>query len=690
MTSLRTTERSTFTSRTRRQQRSAAWLAASLLVLTTAPPVGAQCTSRDDASAVKRSISKAVRCNDKIFRAGPGASCSTSPPPACAGTLVGDAVALAYGPNDPPAAKVDTRALRAQLACQKKIGHAVSTYVATKLKDLINGKPEAEAEAHARKQLDKLPESCAVTVAQDVSGVVVPAVGPQCAAAVGAPGASLDAAALRDCLATLLGVWVARFGPSPQPLRPNILFILTDDQRWDTTDGTHGPGGAAIMPRTRAELADQGVDLDAAFMTTPLCCPSRTSILSGEYSHRTGVYKNGGTNGGADDFDDSSTIATWLQSAGYRTSLMGKYLNGYPQLWNAMTEPPYVPPGWTEWRAMKQPKYFDYVMIEPNGMGGYHEVSYGSADSDYSTDVLREKAKTFISDSVALGEPFFLYLAFKAPHLPQTPAPRHDGLFQSLPPWRPPSYNEADVSDKPLWVQNSPLMTPAEQADLDQVRIDQLEMLQAVDEAIGGSTTFGITGIMQHLRNLGIADNTIVVFFSDNGWYWGEHRFRAKNKPYEEAIRAPMFVRYPKLAPLPRKESRFALNIDLAPTFAELAGVGVPAAADGKSLVRVLDGTAATWRTDFLTEGWPNGHPWATVREQQWKYTETPTTPGDPNTIFELELYDLLSDPYELTNVAGDPQHAARLAQMAARLRQLRPNWPIDSDPNGPDPDEDE
>ena len=659
----------------------------------TATIAHAQCTTRDDASAVKRSLTKAVRCNDKILRSGPEATCSVADPPACAGSLVGDAVALAYGPNNPADSGVDRGLLKDQLKCQKKIGGAVASYVGIKLKDLINGKDPADAEAHARKKLDKLPEHCVVLVAQDVSGVVVPAVGPQCAAAVGDPGSSVDGAALRDCLATLLAVWVDRYGPSPQPLRPNILFILTDDQRWDTTDGTHGPGGAAIMPRTRAELADQGIDFSDAFMTTPLCCPSRSSILAGQYAHRTGVYKNGGNNGGADDLDDTQTIAVWLESAGYRTSLVGKYLNGYQQLWNAMTdppEPPYVPPGWTDWYGMRNVAFYDYDIVEPDGLGGYHLVHYGSTPADYSTDVLREKAKSFISDAVADGQPFFLYLAFKAPHLPRIPAPRHDGMFAALPDWRPPSYNEADVSDKPLWVQNSPLMTPSEQDDLDGTRIDQLEMLQAVDEAIGGSTTFGITGIMEHLRNLGVADNTIVVFFADNGWYWGEHRFRAKNKPYEEAIRAPMFVRYPKLIPLPRTDSRFALNIDLAPTFAELAGVGIPIVEDGTSLVRLFDGTAANWRSDFLTEGWPGGHPWATVREHQWKYTETPVTPGSAGTAFEVELYDLLADPYELQNVATDPQHAMRIAQMAARLRQLRQNWPIDSDPNGPDPDEEE
>jgi arylsulfatase A-like enzyme len=336
---------------------------------------------------------------------------------------------------------------------------------------------------------------------------------------------------------------------------------------------------------------------------------------------------------------------------------------------------------------MKQPAYFDYVMIEPDGLGNYVENSYGSAEADYSTDVLREKAKTFISTSVAAGDPFFLYLAFKAPHLPPIAAARHDGMFASVSDWRPPSYNETDLSDKPTWMQTLPLQNSN---DLDQVRIDQLEMLQAVDEAIGGNPTYGITGIMQHLRDLGVADDTIVVFFADNGWLWGEHRLRAKNQPYEESIRAPMMVRYKKLVPLPRVDVHFALNIDLAPTFAELAGTGIPLIQDGASLVHILDGTqpAGTWRTDLLAEAWPGSHPWALVREAQWKYTEIALDPGNPLTTFDTELYDLLADPYEETNVAA--ANPARAAMMATRLRQLRPNWPIDADPNGLDPAEEE
>jgi len=662
-------------------------LSAVLSVPLLAAVVHGGCTTTTDASAVRKSITRDVRCDDKRFRKGPTAECSFADPPACAGTLVADAVALAYGPNDPPAAAVDTKALRDQLNCQKRIGNGVASYVSTKLRGIIKAEDPVKLEAKARRQLDRMPDKCLVSVLQDVSGVTAPAVGPQCAAAVGDAGDAVDATTLRDCLVTLLSVWVDRAGPSPQPLRPNIVFILTDDQRWDTTDGTHALNGVdPVMARTRAELAGDGVELTEAFMTTPLCCPSRSSILTGQYAHRTGVYKNGGNNGGADDFPDASTLAVWLQGAGYRTSLIGKYLNGYAQLWNT-GEPPYVPPGWTEWRGMKNVAFFDYVMIEPDGMGGYVENAYGSAEADYSTDVLREKAKTFISSSVAAGEPFFLYLAFKAPHLPQIPAPRHDGLFAGLSAWRPPSYNEADLSDKPSWMQSLPLQNSAQ---LDQIRIDQLEMLQAVDEAIGGNPTYGITGIMEHLRNLGVADDTLVVYFADNGWLWGEHRLRAKNQPYEESIRAPMMVRYPKLAPLPRVETRFALNIDLAPTFAELAGVNVPLVQDGASLVRVLDGTqpANTWRTDFLAEAWPNSHPWALVRDSQWKYTEIPLDPGNPATLFDVELYDLAADPYEETNVAA--ANPTITTTMAIRLRTLRPNWPVDSDPNGPDPAEDD
>jgi arylsulfatase A-like enzyme len=662
-------------------RRFAVLLPTMILVVGLASGAQAQCTTTDEANDTRRTTKKAAACNDKILRSGTGVTCNIDPPPTCSGTLTADAVALAYGPNDPPPAAAKN--LPDQRRCQKQIGKGVADFV-KKLSYVIKGLTPADAELRARRSLDRVVDKCAITVAADpVTGVVLPAVGPQCAAAIPPVGGTVDSIALRDCMLTLMRTWIDRIVPSPQPARPNILFILTDDQRWDTTDGTHGIGGADVMPRTRAELGGSGVELTNAFMTTPLCCPARASILKGSYAHRTGVYKNGGNNGGADDFDDMSTLATWLQDAGYRTSLIGKYMNGYPQLWTPPA-PPYAPPGWTEWRGARRVSHFDPILVEPDGAGGYVENTY---TGEYFSDLLREKAKTFISGAVADGVPFFLHLSFKAPHLPQEPATRHEGMFQAIPPWRPPSYNEADVSDKPAWVQALGFQNSA---DLDQIRIDQLEMLQAIDEAIGGNPAFGIVGIMEHLRNLGVADDTIVVYYADNGWYWGEHRLRSKNNPYDEAIRSPAFIRYPPLAPLGRTEKEFALNIDLAPTFAELAGVGIPIAHDGESLVRLLDGTASAWRSEFLAESWPNSHPWALVRDPLWKYIEIPADPGNPATTFETELYDLAADPYELTNVADDPTHASRVADMAARLRQLRPNWPIDSDPNGPDPAEED
>ncbi len=638
-----------------------------IIVLFFACQVFAQCTQPSDADALKMSFKKAIKCNNTALRSGPSSECQQSPPPACAGTLVTDSIRLAYGVNNPSDFAIDEKAMDEQLECQDYIASAVTKFVWKKMKYLAEGMNPEDADAKARKKLDKLPERCGVTVAQDPSGVILPAVGPQCAAAVGTPGSAVNATQLSDCLHTLAEVWVDRFGPDPKPLRPNIVFILSDDQRWDTTDSTHSLSGTDVMPQLRAELDASGIEFNNAYMTTPLCCPSRTSTLTGQYSHTTGIHTNQPPQGGAQDFVDTSTIGVWLQNAGYRTGFFGKYLNGYSALWQ-QGEPPYVPPGWTEWNGMKKVAFFDYTIVE-NGI----EILYGSTEAEYSTDVLRDKVNAFINDSVTDGQPFFVYFAPKAPHLPATPAPRHAGSFAGLAPWRPASYNEPDVSDKPLWVQNTPSMTPADQADLDATRITMLESLQAVDEAV--------TAIMQTLRDQNIADNTIVVYFSDNGWLWGEHRMKAKNKTYEEAVRSPMLVRYPKLIPLARKENLYALNIDFAPTFAELAGITPTSPVDGRSLLRVLDGTEPNWRTDFMTEGWAKQAPFASIHEGDWKYTEYALTG-------EKELYNLSTDPLEQNNVAGDPANAARIAAMAGRVREIRPAWPADAGGLDEDPDE--
>ena len=220
-------------------------LVVGLFVATGVRPALAGCTQASEAKAVKRSLKLAVKCNNRVLRAGPGITCRQSAAPACADTLVGDAAALGYGANNPASAAVDRKTMREQLSCQRRIGKAVSTYVGTYLRLIVRGLSATLADQRARRQLDRLPDRCLALVAQDASGVVLPAVGSQCGAAIGDPGGAVDGPALRDCLHTLLQVWVDRVGPNPQPLRPNIVFILTDDQRWDTTDGTHSPSGSS-------------------------------------------------------------------------------------------------------------------------------------------------------------------------------------------------------------------------------------------------------------------------------------------------------------------------------------------------------------------------------------------------------------------------------------------------------------
>ena len=645
----------------------------------------ALCTSKQEARDVLRSAKKRARCNDKFLHTGPGTPCTSPPSPACAGSLVDDAMALAYGPNDPAASAVDRRVLRAHLACQRQIGRATARFVGFKLRGLINGRPRADAVTRARKQLDLLAKKCKLSVAQDVSGVVVPAVGTTCQGDTGAPGHLVDTGELAACLVAGLEVAVDRVAPNP-PTRPNLLVILTDDQRWDTTDLTHSRDGVTpVMPAVESELAAAGVRFMNAVVTTALCCPSRSSILKGEYAHTTGVLTNSQPLGGALNFDDSSSLATWLHDRGYRTGLYGKYLNGYRQLWGAAPAMPYVPPGWDEWHAFQGTKYYDYILIE-NGAGFDHAaVSYPSgcptytscpgdagnlcpSPANYSTDVVFQKALTFL-DTQPAGQPFFLYLAPFAPHGPACPAEQDKGSFASIAPWRPPNWNEADVSDKPAWVQSLCPMPPAKQNNIDNFRRMQLESLQAVDRGVGA--------IMDKIRQIGRDQDTLVLFTGDNGYAWGAHCHAPKRCPYEECMRVPLIVRYPPLAPQGRVEPGPGLNIDFAFTFAELAGLVPPVQEDGRSMVRLLADTDPAWRIDHLYEQWLDADQednalvpptLAQVRGTQWKYTEYVSG--------ETELYDLMTDPFELDNQTNNPAYAALKTQLAVRLRQLRPGWP--------------
>jgi arylsulfatase A-like enzyme len=406
---------------------------------------------------------------------------------------------------------------------------------------------------------------------------------------------------------------------------PNIVLILTDDQRWDTL---------WAMPNVRRLLGERGVTYSNAFVVNSLCCPSRASILTGKYSKHTGVWGNRPPHGGFAAFDDATTIATQLDRAGYETAHVGKYLNGY------FGE--YVPPGWDRWFAFsgREPYrqtdlYGDYVLNIDGALS-----SRGRAPDDYSTDVLADEAVRVIRGAAG---PLFLQLATAAPHTPSTPAPEDLEAFPDLPPHRPPNYDEADVGDKPRWVRD--LDRIGEGTYPEQLHRAMLQSLLAVDRAV--------ERIVGALEDTGRLDDTMIVFASDNGFSWGEHRWTNKQAAFEENIRIPMVLRYDRLLTGSREDDHLVLNLDLAPTFAAIAGTTLPGA-DGRSLVPLLTDPGLRWRSRFALEHQNAEEPYRIpaycgLRTLRFTYVRYVT--------LEEELYDLAEDPWQLTNVAADPAY---------------------------------
>jgi arylsulfatase A-like enzyme len=436
--------------------------------------------------------------------------------------------------------------------------------------------------------------------------------------------------------------------------RPNILFVLTDDQNI---------GMEQALPWTTANIRDQGIDFRNSFVPISMCCPSRASILSGKYPHNHGVHTNVTSGwGGAPSFSlngsDQQTIAVWLQQAGYSTALFGKYMNQYPEYSPRQTapynSPALVPPGWTEWYGAidllpggEHPyQQFNYGLIE-NGV----EVRYGAQTTDYLGDVLTTKAETFITQSIRSQKPFFAYVAYISPHGPATPAPRHIGMFTGFPFVTGPAFNEADITDKPQWVSLNPLLTPLAIQDITALREKRHESLLSVDE--------GIQRLIGLLQQSGELSRTYIIFTSDNGWHMGEHQLPPnKGTAYEEDIRVPLWIRGPGI-PAGRINNDLVVNIDLAPTFNELAGNAPQPTVDGRSLVPLLTGaTPPDWRKRFLIEHYaavPNFTPVPKADPGWFEYFAV----RDQSQIFvqyaygDQEYYDLTVDPYQLTNTAA-------------------------------------
>jgi arylsulfatase A-like enzyme len=422
--------------------------------------------------------------------------------------------------------------------------------------------------------------------------------------------------------------------------KPNIIFVLTDDLDYASTQK---------MPQITSLLADQGTSFEEAFVSHSLCCPSRSTDLTGLYEHNHNVVGNKPPNGGFEKFvsegHEENSIAVSLQEGGYQTAFFGKYLNGYPA-----GDPTYVSPGWDEWYGkLDKQKLYNY-RINENG----EEVSYRNEEEDFFTDVLSGQATDFVSRAAPEEQPFFAYVAPTAPHGPATPAERHEGAFSEEEPPRPPSYNEEDVSDKPSQIQNTERISEEEASTIDDRYRQRLESMLAVDEMVGS--------LVEELEAAGELDNTFIFFTSDNGFEQGEHRLqKGKNQAYEESSRVPLLVRGPGV-PVGAKTHKLALNTDLAPTFADLAGAEFQA--DGRSLVPLLGGDEGpSWRTSVLLEKSRIPRGYQAVRTDTHKYVEYNNG--------ETELYDLEADPYELDNIyeSADP---SLLEDLGARLEALR------------------
>jgi len=430
---------------------------------------------------------------------------------------------------------------------------------------------------------------------------------------------------------------------------PNFIFILTDDLDFPLMP---------YMKNTNKLIGDQGATFTDYFVTSSACCPSRASTFRGQYPHNTTVLEN---SPGFEEFyknrKDEDTLAVWMKNAGFQNSFLGKYMNLYP----AGVKRTYISPGWADWHVFlsgpSEDFYYAYTMSENGKLVKYHKKP-----EDYSTDVLKDDAISFIKKSVWWNTPFFVYLSVYAPHGPSVPAPRHDGTFKGITYPQSPSFNEQDTSDKPSIINNlrdvGGIFEPVDANELFEKRV---ESVQAVDEMVAD--------LVQTLKDNGQLDNTYIFFTSDNGFRMGEHSLPSgKMLAYEEDIHVPLLVRGPGITP-GSKVTQMTANIDIAPTIAELAGAKSADFIDGRSFVRYFSSQGETdWRKALLFEtgnltGTSHVISYRAVRTDKFIYIEYESN--------ELEFYDLVKDPYEMNNIAKSLD-SATLSSLHTWLEQLK------------------
>lgn len=416
---------------------------------------------------------------------------------------------------------------------------------------------------------------------------------------------------------------------------PNVLLILVDDQR---------VGTMRAMRHTKKWFRRGGTRYPSAFATTPLCCPSRASIMSGRYSHNHGVRTN-------DDtliLDHRTTIQRYLQDAGYRTAVVGKFFNRWKL----------DPPHFHEWRTFDGTARYRRATYNVNGVP--------QTIRQYSTDYIAEEASRLIRAYEAEDQrPWFLYVAPFAPHAPYQPAPRHRKAKVGR--WKGnPATEETDRSDKPPWVQGK-RSRPKKAA---KIRAGQLRTQRSIDDLV--------RTVFRTMQRSGEVRDTLAIFLSDHGLLWGEHGLLQKQSPYTASVRIPLMVRWPGRVPRGAADRRLVATVDVAPTIMQAAGVtpdpDLPV--DGRSLLAT--GARDRMLLEFTKRVTKLVPSWAGLRTDAIQYVEY-YDDGSGEVIFR-EYYDLVNDPWQLVNLLGDadpandppPDELIQLSTQLARDRGCR------------------
>jgi arylsulfatase A-like enzyme len=434
------------------------------------------------------------------------------------------------------------------------------------------------------------------------------------------------------------------------PARPNILFIMADDH---AAHAVSAYGSKLIQTPNIDRIAREGMLLENCFAVNSICTPSRAAILTGKYSHKNGVPT-------FNTFDGSQwTVAKELQRAGYHTGMIGKWhLGGTPTGFNVW----HILPG--------QGTYVNPKFISPEGT---------TVIEGYATDIITDLSLEFL-EKRPKDRPFFLMYHHKAPHGPWVPDAKHAALFADakFPP--PATFDDdyatrsdaarqaemrvADMSEQVLKVKPPEGLSPAEQARWKYERFmrDYLACVASVDENVGR--------VLDYLDQHGLRENTVVIYTSDQGFFLGDHGWYDKRFMYEESLRMPFVIRWPGVVSPGTRSDRFALNVDFAPTFLEAAGLAAPPEVQGRSLGPILRGAApADWRQTMYYRFYHTGHnrvqPHWGVRTDRYKLIYF-------NRLDQWELYDLKSDPREMTNVYTSRAYAGVRPSLEAELTRLR------------------